>query len=141
VTRQNRAAAKPSPSIDKLLATAPLPVAVLAHGLRRSILGALPDLRETGYAGWRAIGFYHADAGYLGGIFLLEGYVKVYYEQGRLLPDPGGLLEGDLQQTRFIRIDPGAEIPIDAIIELFREAITLGEAMRPAKKARQLRWG
>jgi hypothetical protein len=50
---------------DALLAQVPPPVAELAGELRRFVRQQLPDAREVAYAGWRAIGYRHPQAGVL----------------------------------------------------------------------------
>lgn len=100
--------------------------AALAHQLRRVVGAAAPESTEHGYPGWRGIGYRHPVAGYFCGIFPLAGEVRLFFEYGRQLPDPGGLLEGDGSQTRYVplrAIDAIVEQQITALVE---SAVTFG---------------
>jgi hypothetical protein len=54
--------------------------------------------------------------------------VSICFIQGKHLPDPQGVLQGDGNQVRFIRLDAGAAIlDTPAIRTLVSEAIAFGE--------------
>ena len=52
------------------------------------------------YAGWHGVGFHHAEAGYVVGVFPRDESVRVLFEHGHLLGD-APYLEGS-GQTRVI---------------------------------------
>ncbi|WP_297107914.1 DUF1801 domain-containing protein [uncultured Devosia sp.] len=111
--------------LDRLLQ--PLPEKI--GGLCRSVvsqLAAMPDLSGTVKFGWRSINFRHARAGLICAVFPHEDRVAIYFEQGRLLEDPEGLLEGDhLKKGRFMRLCPGDAVPEAGLAMLVGEAIAL----------------
>lgn len=115
---------------DELLAQYPPHVVELANRLRAFILKTVPDAREVAYAGWRAIGYRHSEAGYLGGIFLAEDSVKVLFEHGHLLPDLLGILEGTTKQTRHVTLEPGDRIPEEALAALLVAAVEFGRQLK-----------
>ncbi len=53
----------------------------------------------------------------------MEDHVSLVFEHGRQLSSP--LLQGDGKQVRFIRLEPGTDIPEDEIAILLAEAIAL----------------
>jgi hypothetical protein len=84
-----------------------------------------PDLTERVYRGWDGIGFRHPDAGYVCAIYprQQEQEVRLLFEFGVRLPDPGRLLEGDGTQTRFIRVRQPDERLAAAIGRYVHEAV------------------
>lgn len=84
-----------------------------------------PDLEASARFGWRSVNFRHPRAGYLCAVFPLKDEVRLYFEHGRLLSDPDGLLEGDGKQVRALRLRPGDAIPAEAIGVFMAEAIAL----------------
>jgi hypothetical protein len=102
---------RPSLTPESLLAQFPQPVVELANALRPFVRTQVPEVHEVAYAGWKAIGYRHPEAGYLGAIFLFEDCVRFIFEHGHLLPDAGGILEGDTKQTRHVTMPPGTTIP------------------------------
>jgi len=98
--------------------------------LREIALQAVPDATEHGYGGWRAIGYRHPRAGYLFGIFLSDSDVKLFFEQGAMLPDPDGLLRGDsLKQGRYVDVSSIETLNVEAVQDLMREAVALRSAV------------
>lgn len=84
-----------------------------------------PDLAASARFGWRSVNFRHWRAGHLCAVFPLKDEVRLYFEHGRLLSDPDGLLEGDGKQVRALRLRPGDIIPVEAIGLFMAEAIAL----------------
>jgi hypothetical protein len=114
-------------SPDEILRQAGSAAVAIAHRLRRVICGAIPELAETGYGGWRCIAYRHPRAGYVCGIFPQEQTVKLYFEHGVRLADPIGILEGKGRQTRYLTFATPAEVDEKAVVVamLLREAVAL----------------
>ncbi len=111
--------------LDALLAPLPEPTAALARRLV-TLVAAHPGLSGEVKTGWKSINFRHAKAGHVCAVFPHLDRVSLYFEQGRLLDNGHGLFQGEgLKKGRFIRMLPGAEIPIDIIGILIAEAIAL----------------
>jgi hypothetical protein len=90
-----------------------------------ALVGAHPGLSGKVKFGWRSVNFHHTVAGHVCAIFPYHDRVALYFEQGRLLQDSEGLLQGELKKGAFIRFRPGDEIREDAIGILLSEAIAL----------------
>lgn len=97
--------------------------------LCRSLVGFVsdwPDMSGRVMKGWRSVNFRHERAGHVCAVFPHADRVSIYFEHGRLLDDPEGLLMGErLRKGRFLRLYPGDEIPEAAIALLLAEAIAL----------------
>lgn len=101
----------------------PQPVADLTQNLALTILSVRPDLDGKARLGWGSVNYRHPKAGFVCAIFPMEDRVSLVFEHGRLLSSP--LLQGDGKRVRYIRFEPGAEIPEDEIAILLAEAIAL----------------
>ena len=101
----------------------PEPIAMLASDLALTLLSIRPDIEGKARLGWGSVNYRHPKAGFVCAIFPMEDHVSLVFEHGRLLSSP--LLEGDGKQVRYIRFEPGAEIPEDEIAILLAEAIAL----------------
>lgn len=55
--------------------------------LRAEIGKSFPSLIEKIYFGWKAVGYTHPQAGYVGAIFPAVNQVKMAFEHGVFLPD------------------------------------------------------
>lgn len=55
--------------------------------LRAEIGKSFPSLIEKIYFGWKAVGYTHPQAGYVGAIFPAANQVKMGFEHGVFLPD------------------------------------------------------
>jgi hypothetical protein len=114
-----------SPQLDALLAPYPQAITALARRLI-SLLAVYPGLEARVMPGWGSVNFRHAGAGHVCGVFPSADGVALYFEHGRLLHDPEGLLEGkDLKRGRVLRLGPTDELPVDSIGALLAEAIAL----------------
>lgn len=101
----------------------PQPVADLAQNLALTILSVRPDLDGKARLGWGSVNYRHPKAGFVCAIFPMADHVSLVFEHGRLLSSP--LLQGNGKQVRYIRFEPGDEIPEDEIAILLAEAIAL----------------
>ncbi len=98
----------------------------LANRLRLFIRKTIPEVEERAYPGWHGIGFRHPAAGYLCGIFPQEKCVKLYFEHGRLLPDPGKLFTGKGNQTGQIVFRKLGDIRRQPLQQLLHESVEFG---------------
>ncbi len=110
---------------DLLTDCPPWQVAVVER-LRRLMAVVLPEAVEKVYPGWRAIGYRHPAAGYIGGIFPTDQGVRLLFEHGASLPDPSGVLEGEIKQVRWITFEDSSAVTPElesAIGQLLLEAV------------------
>lgn len=90
------------------------------------LLSGMAGLKGSVKLGWRSVNFRHDTAGLVCAVFPYEDRVALYFENGRALEDPEGLLAGDhLKKGRFLRLYPGGDFPEAAIAMLVAEAIAL----------------
>ena len=113
------------PGLNDLLAPLPAEIGSLARELV-ALVGGMPGLTGKVMPGWRSVNFRHAKAGHVCAVFPHEDRVSLYFEHGRVLSDPEGVLMGeDLKKGRFLRLYPGKEFPEATIYVLVSEAIAL----------------
>jgi hypothetical protein len=114
-------------SPEEILRQADHAAATITRRLQPVIRGAVPELAEAGYGGWRCIAYRHPRAGYVCGIFPQEQTVKLYFEHGVRLADPIGILEGKGRQTRYLKFASSAEVDEKAVVVamLVRDAVAL----------------
>mgnify|MGYP001581345012 FL=1 len=93
---------------------------------------AVPALSEAAYPGWKAVGFRHAKAGYVCGVFPSAVGVRLIFEHGAKLADPDGLIKGAgrVKQVRYVTIRSPADIKVRALTRLVRAAVAHGLARR-----------
>jgi len=91
-----------------------------------ALVAAHPGMTGTVMAGWKSVNFRHGEAGHVCSVFPQADRVSLYFEHGRLLEHGTGLLEGEgLKRGRYLRLQPGDDIPLDRIGTLLGEAIAL----------------
>ena len=113
------------PGLNNLLDPLPGEIGTLARELI-ALVGGMPGLTGKVMPGWRSVNFRHAKAGHVCAVFPYADRVSLYFEHGRVLADPEGLLMGEaLKRGRFLRLHPGEETPEAAIYVLVSEAIAL----------------
>lgn len=113
------------PGLNDLLDPLPEEIGPLARDLT-GLVGGMPGLTGKVMRGWRSVNFRHARAGHVCAVFPHADRVSLYFEHGRVLSDPDGLLMGEeLKKGRFLRLYPGKPIPEAAIYVLVSEAIAL----------------
>jgi hypothetical protein len=112
-------------SIENILESHGPEVRALVERLRKIIREAVPDATESAHPVWHSIGYRHPESGYFCGIFPQADRVDLAFEFGVLLPDPGGLLEGDGKQVRYVRIRRDRDIRVRALKKLLLAAIDL----------------
>lgn len=111
--------------LEALLAPLPEPIGQLTHRVVE-FLQASPGLSGRVRFGWRSVNFRHEAAGHVCAVFPHADRVSVYFEHGRLLADPDGVLMGEgLKKGRFLRLFPDAAFPEGALAVLVAEAIAL----------------
>lgn len=97
----------------------------IVRSLRTIIKEVVPDAKELGYPVWRAIGYRHPASGYFCGIFPLKDSVKLYFENGILLPDEGKLLQGNGKKTRYLEFKNKGDIEPGTIRWFLLNAVNL----------------
>ena len=101
----------------------------LIGAMRRSLRKCLPTAHEVVYEyhslGAVVISFSPNDHGYEGvlGIRADANGVKLYFNQGKELPDPEKLLQGSGKQTRSIDVEGASTLTRPAVASLIDEAI------------------
>ncbi len=104
--------------------------AELALWARDVLLAAEPDLEQRVYRGWQGVGFHDADAGYVCALFPRTEGLMLSFEHGASLPDPEGLLTGDGDQVRALRVTGTDDNTKRQIEELLEQAIAFGIGRR-----------
>lgn len=111
--------------LDALLTPLPPQIQLLARELVGQVAG-YPGLSGKVMRGWRSVNFRHRQAGHVCAVFPYADRVSLYFEHGRMLDDPEGLLQGeDLKKGRFLRLYPGDALPEAAVGLFLAEAIAL----------------
>ncbi|MGE0480052.1 MAG: hypothetical protein AB7Q17_06220 [Phycisphaerae bacterium] len=86
----------------------------------------LPTAHEVvyEYRDWFVISYSPSEHGYEGVLAIRgsAGAVKLYFNQGKNLPDPEKLLQGS-GQTRFIDVEGASTLARPAVARLFDEAL------------------
>lgn len=111
-----------SEGAELLLGQAP-PVAVLTRTVVATLEALRPDFIPKVQLGWRSVNFRHKRAGFICAVFPMPDHVAIIFENGRLLSST--LLEGEGKRVRFIRLNPGEDVPEDEIGLLLAEAVAL----------------
>jgi len=95
----------------------------MAEHLRKLVLEEAPEAEEAGYVGWCLIGY--RSPHYFCFVAPQPDHVRLGFEHGVRLRDPGGVLEPMGKQVRFIRCTPGRALPVTAMRSLIRAALNL----------------
>lgn len=99
----------------------------LVGAMRRSLRKRLPTAHEVvyEYRDWFVISFSPSERGYEGVLAIRgsEDGVKLYFNQGKELPDPEGLLQGSGTQARSIDVEGPSTLARPAVASLIDEAI------------------
>jgi hypothetical protein len=98
----------------------------LVGAMRRSLRKRLPTAHEVvyEYRDWFVISYSPSERGYEG-VLAIRGSadgVKLYFNQGKELPDPARLLQGS-SQTRFIDVEGASTLARPEVARLIEEAI------------------
>lgn len=99
----------------------------LVTAMRRSLRKRLPTAHEVVYE-YRdsfVISFSPSQHGYEG-VLAIRGAadgVRLYFNQGKDLPDPENLLQGTASKVRFINVEGGSTLARPAVARLIDEAI------------------
>lgn len=94
---------RPMLTVTGLLAGHSEHVKTTIAALRVLVKDVLPEVEERVYPGWKAIGFRHPEAGFIGGLFPMADHVKVAFESGARLSDPAGALELPKSSGKTVR--------------------------------------
>jgi hypothetical protein len=123
----------PAKQLSGFLAKFNPPIAALAKTARAKIRKRLPGAVEMVYDNYNAlvIGYSPTErpSDAVVSIVIYPKRVNLYFIHGAHLPDSTGVLQGDGNQGRHLRLDAGAAIldtpPLQALLD---EAIAFGEA-------------
>lgn len=116
--------ARASAAFEDILAGHSDRVRRIATELRAILFEAVPDVVEKGNRGWHGVAYHHSVAGYFCGIFPAEDQVKLGFEFGALLNDPG-ILTGAGSQVRYVVLRSMRDVRRGAIKKLIEEALAL----------------
>lgn len=98
----------------------------LVGATRKWLLGLLPTAHEIvyEYRDWIVLSYSPSERGYEGVLAIRADAlgVKLYFNQGKGLPDPEKLLKGSAQ-ARWIAVESAAALARPAVVALAREAI------------------
>ena len=108
-------------TIDELLAEHSEDEADLASRLLIHLADAADWVDTRVWPGWHGVGFHHADAGYVVGVFPRRDHVQVLFEHGHLLGD-APFLRGS-GQTRTIDFTDWDEARLAAVDDLIDRAL------------------
>jgi hypothetical protein len=110
--------------ISAFLARYPAAIREMSEHLRRVMKQAMPEARETLYAGQNHIGY-----GFGSGmraricyICPMRDYVRLGFMYGAVLPDPDGLLLGEGKRLRHIKVRSMADARNASIVALIEAA-------------------
>ena len=99
----------------------------LIGAMRRSLRKRLPTAHEVvyEYRDWFVISYSPNEHGYEGVLAIRASAngVKLYFNQGKELPDPEKLLQGSGKQTRWIDLEGASTLARPAVVVLIDEAI------------------
>jgi hypothetical protein len=113
-------------TINELLEDHSPRIRSLVERIRKIIVVAVPEVEERINPGWHAITVHTKEAGFLCGVFPYEDTVKIYFENGRMLPDPDGLFSAFGSRTGQIVLRSRREVNTEGITLLLHEAVEFG---------------
>ncbi|HEX4898382.1 MAG TPA: DUF1801 domain-containing protein [Candidatus Limnocylindrales bacterium] len=132
---------------EALLADYPEPMRDIGEWLRGVVRRAVPEAIERVRPGWRLIGYdvpvTPRRTAYFAMIWAEPVHVHLGFEQGVLMDDPRGLLEGRgiTKQVRWVTMTPGSMLPEPRLAELLREAARVAAMSRGERVARAMSIG
>lgn len=117
--------AESSDEVARFLATYPPPVCDLALELRRTIVAAIPEIRETLDRSARmvAYGFGARYADMICTIIPSKKGVKFGIVRGTTLPDPKGLMEGTGKVHRYVALAKLSDLKRPGLKPLLKTAV------------------
>jgi hypothetical protein len=119
----------------------------IGEWLRGVVRRAVPEAIERVRPGWRLIGYdvpvTPRRTAYFAMIWAEPVHVHLGFEQGVLMDDPRGLLEGRgiTKQARWVTMTPGSILPEPRLAELLREAARVAAMSRGERVARAMSIG
>lgn len=119
----------PPPSLEAWLSAFPPRIQRRIGAARARIRGLVPQAIERFRPGWRLIG-YEAPH-YFAFVTADERGVRIGFEWGVRLSDPGGLLHGDGRQVRCFAVDHLRALNETGLAALILEAAALPPPRRP----------
>ena len=120
----------PSKQVAGFIARFDPAVAKLARGARTKLRKLLPTAFELVYDNYNAlaIGFGPTErtSEAIVSVAVYARGVNLYFIRGASLPDPDGLLEGDGNQGRFMRLTSASQLDDPKVIALVERAVAYG---------------
>ncbi len=115
-------------AVDAVVARWTPTTQALANAVREFVPRIIPTMTERAYAGWGAIGFREPQAGYVMGIFAMDGGIELIFEQGFALADPDGLFADRprMKQVRVVEVRKPSDINRRALGDMLRRAVLHG---------------
>lgn len=113
------------PTVEQFLSKHPPEIRAVVNKLRTLIRATIPVHIEAVYPGWGLIGYRVINdrkSKYFAFIAPGAGGVKLGFEFGVLLPDPGKILKGNGKQVRYIFVSKQSDIKKRIIGPLVWEA-------------------
>lgn len=109
--------------IEPVMSRVPPHLAEIALALREIVLAAAPDASERVLR--RGLGYHRAEKGgpVRAGVCQIEiwpDHVRLAFIHGAFLPDPEGLLQGERQFKKYVRIERYEDAPWEALDALIR---------------------
>lgn len=129
---------------EALLAEYPAPMRNIGEWLRGVVRRAIPEAIERVRPGWRLIGYdlpvSPRRTVYFAMIWAEPIHVHLGFEQGVLMDDPRGLLEGRgiTKQVRWVTLTPDVLIDEDELADLLHEAARVASMTRSERVARAM---
>jgi hypothetical protein len=118
--RQRQRGARAGLTPAALLEPFPPYVRALANRLRTIVKKASPSLKEAAYPAWKAVGYRHAKAGYVCGVFPSAKGVKLVFEHGAEFAEP----------VKFVTVAGVEDIKEHELTRLVRAAVSHGLSRR-----------
>ena len=118
--RQRKRGARAGLTPAALLEPFPPYIRALANRLRTIVKKASPSLREAAYPAWKAVGYRHAKAGYVCGVFPTAKSVRLIFEHGAELPEP----------VKYVSVEHVEDIKEPELTRLVRAAVSHGLSRR-----------
>ena len=115
-------------AVDAVLARWPARTQAMANAVRQFVPRIVPTITERAYGGWGAVGFREPQAGYVMGIFAMEGGIELVFERGATLDDPEGLFADRpwMKQVRVVEVRKPSDLRRRALAGLLRQAVLHG---------------
>jgi hypothetical protein len=121
-------------SFDAYLADQPPKNRAIIQALRKFVGKAAPGLEE--FVKW-GNGCWLADGAPIAYVYSAPDYVQFGFIRGASLSDPLGLLVGEAQYVRHVKVRRAADIDVQAFGALLEQAVRLGGVTNATKRKKK----